>query len=163
MQLSDQPPSWSQIVGNFAAEGGDLVDLYVRHPASRGWDAVLKVICEQHYPNKLWIDSDRVQLPESFAPIRHARLSGSSCYMEFCVGNVRLVGHFFGHDEVELSIKPHQVRGPAEFDPLCEFIKRLGDEVDQPVVLVEEFEPEKPFLTYDPIDRKWQFLESRAN
>lgn len=163
MQRRAQPPAWNEIAGNFAWDGGMLVDLYVRRPTPGAWGGLIRTIRTWDYPARYWANGESEPLPFGYEPIAAAHRAEANPRLEMRVGTVALIGLFFDDEEVELSLNRSEVHGEIEFARLCEFMTRFGDEIGRPVVLTPENAPTNPFLIYNPADRSWSFVEWRAS
>jgi hypothetical protein len=162
MQPRTQPPDWDEIAGNFDLEGGELVDLHA--PASpETWGRLFALLRSQGYPVKFSLGPGGAPLPATYEPILDAKAAGFAPYMEIQIGAMTIHVYNFYDDEMELSIKPREVRGPEDYKALCAFIRRLGDQLQEPAILVQELDPENQFLIYRPADRSWTYLEKRLS
>lgn len=164
MQLSNEPPKWEDVAGNFYLEfSGELADLYVRSPPLNGWDALLQLVREKSYPTLFIVDGIGGPVPEHYLEIPEVARHNFNVFLEFKVGAATVDVHFFLPDEIEISVHAWEVREAATYEGLCEFIRCLGDRLDRPVIWVEELDPENEFLTYRPTEPHWEYRENRRS
>jgi len=163
MQLRNEPPKWEDVAGNFDLEGGELVDLFVRSAPANAWDVVIQIVRENRYPARFAIHGAECPLPASYSAIPEELRRDLAPSMRFKIGSATIKVFFFGKTEIEISVCAWEVRDAATFADLCEFVRRLGDRLDQPVVWVEELDPENEFLTYRPTEPHWEYRENRLD
>jgi len=158
MQPAIDPPPWHSIAGNFAWDGGMLIDLHLHGPAEGGWNGLVKAIREGHSA-RFWMNAAEMPVPESYAPIAAAIKAEANPYLELHLGAVKICAHFFTDEELELSLDRGQIGSAAAYGLLCSFMRDLGRSIGWPVSLSPENMPAHAFLTYHPADERWSFFE----
>jgi hypothetical protein len=68
--------------------------------------------------------------------------------LTFEYAEIRFSCHFFGEDEIEMSLAPNDIDGPDRLDALAEFLRILGRRTGRDVLLTPENLPTSPILRY---------------
>ena len=72
------------------------------------------------------------------------------------LGTVLANCHFFSHNEIEFDIDPREIDSPAAHILVLEFMEGLAAAIGKPVRLTPENGADRPCLSYDPTDCRWQ-------
>lgn len=139
---------WSKVSAELAWDGS-LRDLYVFETSESDWDVFLAALSSWPYEASFLVDGEPSELPESAAAAFEIRERAAPLLRVNAAG-ITVCAHFFAPDELELDIDPREVSDPGSLAALSEFVCRLGQVLDRPVVLTQENRPEHVIARYLP-------------
>ncbi len=139
---------WAKVTAELDWDGS-LRDIYVLETSESDWGTLLAALSSWPFETSFLVDGVPTQLPQSAvaafqireraAPSRRINISG-----------ITVQAHFFTADEIEFDIDPRAISTPASLVALSEFICRLGQALDRPVVLSHENQPDHIIARYLP-------------
>jgi hypothetical protein len=147
---------WETCRRDFEPDGA-LRDIYVHGTSIEHWRTfygMLRATDGLEYS----VDGKPRDLPAS-ADDAFAARSTSNPMLRFRVGTATVVCHFFTVDEIEMDIDPREVTSQAALDELLGFLRRVGDTVGRTVILTYENDEQRPFITYEPGRREFEYHE----
>lgn len=151
---------WETCRRDFEPEGA-LRDIYVRGATIEDWRAVFDML-RRTYDLEFLVDSDPRALPTTVDEAFAIQVTASPV-LRFCVGGIVVISHFFIAEEIDFEIDPREVTSQASLDELLGFLRRVGDTVGKAVILTYESSEQRPFITYEPSRREFQYHEFTAS
>ncbi len=137
---------WKKCRPDFEPDGS-LRDMLVLDTTTREWDVALAVVRELATSLAFSIDGGTSPLPAS-ASETFALARDRSALLTFTYAGISFSCHFFGEDEIELSLAPKSISGPDRLNDLAKFMSILGARIGRDVLLVPEGLPTNPILRY---------------
>jgi hypothetical protein len=113
----------------------------------------------QHYKFEFQVDGVAQPFPASVEEVFAIREQASPL-LQFSVGTILVMCHFFTPDEIEFDIDARDVRSQLDLDTLLNFLRMVGDAVKKPVSLTPENVPECAVINYDPQSGKFGYNPS---
>jgi hypothetical protein len=138
---------------------GSLRDLYVHGTDEQDWQALLMFLRTSAYALSFTVDGAPRLLPHRVADI-FALWAEASPVLAIDSDHLALICHFFTPDEIEFDLDPRAIDSPAQGERLVSFIRALGQAVNKVVLLTPENMPEYPYLRYDPLTNRVEWLDS---
>jgi hypothetical protein len=145
--------SWDQCKEDFRQDGS-LRDIYITPATLADWRAIYPALC--NFPELEFSVDGVVQPPP--ATVDEVFTIGTSArpMLRFSVGRVLVVFHFFGDEEVECDVSPHEITSQADLVALLSFVGQLGDLTGRHVLITPENCREQPFITYYPDSKTFE-------
>lgn len=146
--------SWDTCKQDFEWDGS-LRDIYISPASLDDWRAVfplLRVQPEIEFVRELGADTIPEDIDVTF-------FGDSRLMLRFRVGGVLIVFHFFTPDEIECDIDPREVTDQVTLDAVLTFMQQLGDLTRKCAVLTPENAPDKPIISYDPLNSQFKYHE----
>lgn len=147
MSLAKLP--WERVAPDFVQDGS-LRDVYVLDAGPADWQAVLDELRAGYAPLAFTAGGEPAPLPDRAADVFPLWARGAAPRLSFRVGTVGLDCHFFDPAEIEFSLDPAEVAGPAQLAPRAEFLARLARLTGKPALLTPENWPQSPILRANP-------------
>jgi hypothetical protein len=144
--------SWETAAQDFRRDGG-LRDIYVLDATLADWQAAFDRVRVTYDPIRFTIDGEPATLPPSVTEI-FPIWERASPALQFEVGGVEVMCHFFASDEIEFDLWPQDVTGPERLDAVAAFMRELASAVGKPAVLTMENMREAVILRADPVTKR---------
>ncbi|MCA9641331.1 MAG: hypothetical protein KC492_11575 [Myxococcales bacterium] len=152
---------WSKVSAQLVWDGS-LRDLYVFETSEADWDAFLRALSSWPYETSFLIDGEPSELPPSAGAAFSIR-ERAAPILRVNVSGITVCAHFFTPDELELDIDPREVSDHEKLAALSQFISRLGQVLDRPVLLTHENRPEHFIARYLPRTGEFAYPSPGAN
>jgi hypothetical protein len=146
--------SWDTCREDFRSDGS-LRDIYVTAATLADWRAIYPLL--RDFPAVEFSVDGVVQSPPATVEQAFAVRSSASPMLRFRVGRVLVVFHFFSEEEIECDVVPHEISSQTDLDALLGFVRQLGDTTHKRVVITPENGRERPFISYDPESRDFEY------
>ena len=137
---------WERCRPDFKPDGS-LRDIYILATTTREWDVALAVVRELATSLAFSIDGVTRPLPPSASEV-FAVSRDCSALLTFKYAAIPFSCHFFGEEEIELSLAPNDISSADRLDALAEFLSILGTRTGRDVLLTPENLPASPILRY---------------
>jgi len=148
--------SWNTCKEDFRPDGS-LRDIYITPATLAEWRAIYPLLRDS--PAVEFSVDGVVQPPLATVEQVFAVRPSANPMLRFRVGRTLVVFHFFSDEEVECDVSPDEVASQTDLDALLGFVRQLGDNTGKPVVITPENVRERPFISYDPESRRFQYHE----
>ena len=143
---ANESMDWERCRPDFEPDGS-LRDIYILATTTREWDVTLAVVRGHATSLAFSIDGEARPLPRSASEI-FAVSRDCSALLTFTYAAIPFSCHFFGEDEIELSLAPNDISSPDRLNALAEFLSVLGSRIGRDVLLTPENLPARPILRY---------------
>jgi hypothetical protein len=153
--------NWSKVSAELDHDGS-LRDLYVFDISESDGDALLSALSAWSYEVCFLVDGEPAELPDSAGAVFELRKRASPI-LRVDVFGITVCAHFFGSHELELDLDPREVADRDRLASLSEFIRRLGDLLNRPVVLTHENRREHWIARYLPTTTQFSYPTPRSN
>lgn len=147
---------WDRCKEHFRVDGS-LRDIYITRSTLAEWQALYPVLRDNRGV-EYSVDGVSQTPPDSVEQIFTVRQSASPM-LRFRVGPALVVFHFCSEDEIECDFAPNEITSQTDLDALLAFVRQLGETTRKRVLITPENDRERPFITYDPESREFQYDE----
>jgi hypothetical protein len=147
---------WETCQREFAPDGA-LRDLYVQGTRVEDWQRLLDTL-RRRYSLEYFVDNLPQPMP-AIADEAFKLRDKASISLRIRTGRIAVQAHFFTPDEIEFDIDPREVDSQASLDELLGFVQLVGDTLGKEVRLSYENDGQRPFITYQPSERAFQYRE----
>ena len=136
---------WQDVKAIFEWDGSWL-DIYVLKANPECWQKALDFV-RASYPLVYGVDLDRAEFPREVTAIFSKRVEANT-WLNIDVNGIDVACHFFTEDEIEFDLDPRHIDDETMFGHLCEFMRRLGQHLDQSVILTPENNQDRIIIQY---------------
>jgi hypothetical protein len=155
---SNRCMDWQRVARDFEADGS-LRDIYVQGTGLNDWQNVVDALRESWPSPAYTLDGEPAALPRRVEAIFDAPRE-QAALLSLAVGDARVTCHFFVEDEIEFSVDPREIAGPAQVEALTEFMALLGRATGKTVMLTLENAPEAVIFRYSVEEDEVIWVES---
>lgn len=149
---------WSQIAIHFQPDGS-LRDIYILDTSLEDWANVWKMLLADPSRLSFIADGEPLTPPSDVNKVFRLGQEHALC-ASYALGKQRITCHFFIKEEVELTLSPRDVDGPAEAERLAQFLAELGRATSKEVRLTPENEPASIIARYEPMSGRVVWTQS---
>jgi len=132
-------------------------DVYVHGTSIEHWRTVFDML-RRTFDLEFLVDGAPLVIPATVDDAFAIRDTASPA-LRFRVGGIVVICHFFTTDAIEFDIDPGDVTSQASLDELLGFLRSVGDTVGRTVILTHEGDEQRPFISYEPSRKEFEYHE----
>jgi hypothetical protein len=123
-------------------------DVLVQNASINDWQKFWKWVQEE-YEILYHLNGEPDDPPEQASQMLELAQNGDACTFQFTAESMDFSGYFWP-GEIELGISAADVQNDEQFDDLLRFMQALANELNKPVLLTHEMNPDELIFAVDP-------------